>query len=252
MTQHDASHDQTRDEQTEVLATVDATQEFPATEQTEEPLEQTTVIDERVDLEPTTAIDLDTPLFAQFGDDEQSVDADSADDGTGTDAADIADTVVFARGSAPAGEQTAPVRERSGQSSQPGNTENTEDATADSAEVTRESAPAAQTFAQSESANQQIPLYRAAPAPERAPEPKRPEGASAGTIVFGVVVLLFGALTLTVGLLMNTSMFTLVDLNRIAGYMFAAVGILLSVIAIGMGIRGHMRNRRRERETEQR
>lgn len=249
MTQHDASHDQTRDEQTEVLAAVDATQEFPATEQTEEPLEQTTVIDERVNLEPTTAIDLDTPLFAQFGDDEQSVDADSADDGTGTDAADIADTVVFARGSAPAGEQTAPVCERSAQS---GNTENTEDATADSAEVTRESAPAAQTFAQADSANQQIPLYQAAPAPERAPEPKRPEGASAGTIVFGVVVLLFGALTLTVGLLMNTSMFTLVDLNRIAGYMFAAVGILLSVIAIGMGIHGHVRNRRRERELEQR
>lgn len=237
MTQHDASHDQTRDEQTEVLATVDATQEFPATEQTEEPLEQTTVIDERVDLEPTTAIDLDTPLFTQFGG-ERSAEAERPDDETD---ADIVDTVVFANEPATAGE-------RSTQSDQ---SEHTEHA-ADSAEAARESAPAAQTFAQADSANQQIPLYQAAPAPERAPEPKRPEGASAGTIVFGVVVLLFGALTLTVGLLMNTSMFTLVDLNRIAGYMFAAVGILLSVIAIGMGIHGHVRNRRRERELEQR
>lgn len=76
-------------------------------------------------------------------------------------------------------------------------------------------------------------------------EPERPKGASAGTIVFGVVVLLFGALTVTVGLLMNSSMFSFVEFNRITGYLFAGLGILLSLIAIVMGVSSHWRNKNR-------
>ena len=63
--------------------------------------------------------------------------------------------------------------------------------------------------------------------------------------MFGVVVLLFGALTVTVGLLMNSSMFSFVEFNRIAGYLFAGLGILLSLIAIVMGVSSHWRNKNR-------
>ena len=73
-------------------------------------------------------------------------------------------------------------------------------------------------------------------------------GAGAGAwlgFVFGVVVLLFGALTVTVGLLMNSSMFSFVEFNRITGYLFAGLGILLSLIAIVMGVSSHWRNKNR-------
>ena len=73
-------------------------------------------------------------------------------------------------------------------------------------------------------------------------------GAGAGArlgFVFGVVVLLFGALTVTVGLLMNSAMFSFVEFNRITGYLFAGRGILLSLIAIVMGVSSHWRNKNR-------
>ena len=44
---------------------------------------------------------------------------------------------------------------------------------------------------------------------------------------------------------MNSSMFSFVEFNRITGYLFAGLGILLSLIAIVMGVSSHWRNKNR-------
>ena len=180
----------------------------------EEPLDETVEIDEQVDLTSTTqmpaadataSVDMNAPLYAQF-----ARDADE-DSGLGNDG-----------GSDDGGANAS---------------------SADDLTIPMQVTDTSHQASTGERAPQNIPLYQAPP--QRKPEPERPKGASAGTIVFGVVVLLFGALTVTVGLLMNSSMFSFVEFNRITGYLFAGLGILLSLIAIVMGVSSHWRNKNR-------
>ena len=188
----------------------------------EEPLDETVEIDERVDLTSTTQmpaadatapVDMNAPLYAQFAGDTD------ADSGLGNDGGSD-DDGANASSAEPGGEPVG-----------------------DDLTIPMQTTDASHQASTGESAPRNIPLYQAPP--QRKPEPERPKGASAGTIVFGVVVLLFGALTVTVGLLMNSSMFSFVEFNRITGYLFAGLGILLSLIAIVMGVSSHWRNKNR-------
>lgn len=189
----------------------------------EEPLDETVEIDEQVDLTSTTQmpatdaatapVDMNAPLYAQFAGDTDE------DSGLGNDGGN--DDVEAIVNSAESGGE--PVD--------------------DDLTIPMQVTDASHHTNTGEEGPQNIPLYQAPP--QRKPEPERPKGASAGTIVFGVVVLLFGALTVTVGLLMNSSMFSFVEFNRITGYLFAGLGILLSLIAIVMGISSHWRNKNR-------
>ncbi|MCR1994748.1 hypothetical protein [Bifidobacterium animalis] len=184
----------------------------------EEPLDETVEIDEQVDLTSTTqmpaadataSVDMNAPLYAQF-----ARDADE-DSGLGND----------------------------GGSDDGGANASSAEPVDDDLTIPMQVTDTSHQASTGERAPQNIPLYQAPP--QRKPEPERPKGASAGTIVFGVVVLLFGALTVTVGLLMNSSMFSFVEFNRITGYLFAGLGILLSLIAIVMGVSSHWRNKNR-------
>ncbi|HJD88059.1 MAG TPA: hypothetical protein K8U85_01330 [Bifidobacterium animalis] len=184
----------------------------------EEPLDETVEIDEQVDLTSTTqmpaadataSVDMNAPLYAQF-----AGDADE-DSGLGND----------------------------GGSDDGGANASSAEPVDDDLTIPMQVTDTSHQASTGERAPQNIPLYQAPP--QRKPEPERPKGASAGTIVFGVVVLLFGALTVTVGLLMNSSMFSFVEFNRITGYLFAGLGILLSLIAIVMGVSSHWRNKNR-------
>lgn len=184
----------------------------------EEPLDETVEIDEQVDLTSTTqmpaadataSVDMNAPLYAQF-----ARDADE-DSGLGND----------------------------GGSDDGGANASSAEPVDDDLTIPMQVTDTSHQASTGERAPQNIPLYQAPP--QRKPEPDRPKGASAGTIVFGVVVLLFGALTVTVGLLMNSSMFSFVEFNRITGYLFAGLGILLSLIAIVMGVSSHWRNKNR-------
>ncbi len=184
----------------------------------EEPLDETVEIDEQVDLTSTTqmpaadataSVDMNAPLYAQF-----ARDADE-DSGLGND----------------------------GGSDDGGANASSAEPVDDDLTIPMQVTDTSHQASTGERAPQNIPLYQVPP--QRKPEPERPKGASAGTIVFGVVVLLFGALTVTVGLLMNSSMFSFVEFNRITGYLFAGLGILLSLIAIVMGVSSHWRNKNR-------
>lgn len=184
----------------------------------EEPLDETVEIDEQVDLTSTTqmpaadataSVDMNAPLYAQC-----ARDADE-DSGLGND----------------------------GGSDDGGANASSAEPVDDDLTIPMQVTDTSHQASTGERAPQNIPLYQAPP--QRKPEPDRPKGASAGTIVFGVVVLLFGALTVTVGLLMNSSMFSFVEFNRITGYLFAGLGILLSLIAIVMGVSSHWRNKNR-------
>lgn len=189
----------------------------------EEPLDETVEIDEQVDLTSTTQmpaadaatapVDMNASLYAQFAGDTDE------DSGLGNDGGND-DVEAIVNSAEPGGERVD-----------------------DDLTIPMQVTDTSHQASTGESAPQNIPLYQAAP--QRKPEPERPKGASAGTIVFGVVVLLFGALTVTVGLLMNSSMFSFVEFNRITGYLFAGLGILLSLIAIVMGISSHWRNKNR-------
>lgn len=75
-------------------------------------------------------------------------------------------------------------------------------------------------------------------------EPQRPTGASAGTIVFGVIMLFIGIITVIVGIMMTSTNFTMPALNTIIAYSTAGAGVTLSLIAIIWGIVGHTRNTR--------
>lgn len=189
----------------------------------EEPLDETVEIDEQVDLTSTTQmpatdaaaapVDMNAPLYAQFAgntDEDSGLGNDGGSDDGGANAS----------------------------SAEPGGEPVDDDLT-----IPMQVTDTSHQASTGERAPQNIPLYQAPP--QRKPEPERPKGASAGTIVFGVVVLLFGALTVTVGLLMNSSMFSFVEFNRITGYLFAGLGILLSLIAIVMGISSHLHNKNR-------
>lgn len=187
----------------------------------EEPLDETMEIDEQVDLTSTTQmpaadatapVDMNAPLYAQFAGDTDE------DSGLGNDG-----------GSDDGGANAS--------SAEPGGQPVDDDLT-----IPMQVTDASHHTNTGEEGPQNIPLYQAPP--QRKPEPERPKGASASTIVFGVVVLLFGALTVTVGLLMNSSMFSFVEFNRITGYLFAGLGILLSLIAIVMGISSHLHNKK--------
>lgn len=187
----------------------------------EEPLDETVKIDEQADLTSTTQmpaadatapVDMNAPLYAQFAGDPDE------DSGLGNDGGND-DGGANASSAEPGGE---PVD--------------------DDLTIPMQVTDTSHRASTGERAPQNIPLYQAPP--QRKPEPERPKGASAGTIVFGVVVLLFGALTVTVGLLMNSSMFSFVEFNRITGYLFAGLGILLSLIAIVMGISSHLHNKK--------
>lgn len=187
----------------------------------EEPLDETVEIDEQTDLTSTTQmpaadvtapVDMNAPLYAQFAGDPDE------DSGLGNDG-----------GSDDGGANAS--------SAEPGGEPVDDDLT-----IPMQVTDTSHQASTGERAPQNIPLYQAPP--QRKPEPERPKGASAGTIVFGVVVLLFGALTVTVGLLMNSSMFSFVEFNRITGYLFAGLGILLSLIAIVMGISSHLHNKK--------
>lgn len=90
-----------------------------------------------------------------------------------------------------------------------------------------------------------VPMY-SAPQPAGEPKVVRPEGASAGTIAFGVVVTIIGALTILVGATMNSGLLDHVDWRGIVNWTLMGLGVLLSVIAIVWGLASHVRNRRRD------
>lgn len=81
-------------------------------------------------------------------------------------------------------------------------------------------------------------------------EPQRPTGASAGTIVFGVIMLFIGIITVIVGIMMTSTNFTMPALNTIIACSTAGAGVTLSLIAIIWGIVGHTRNTRRNEHNE--
>lgn len=92
-----------------------------------------------------------------------------------------------------------------------------------------------------------VPLYTTvAPAP-RATEPIRPQGPSPATIVLGVIVLLVGAITIAVGVNMTSWFLPNVDLHDFTAYLFAGIGVLLSVLAIVWALAAHLRRRAEER-----
>ncbi|WP_133064681.1 hypothetical protein [Bifidobacterium italicum] len=90
-----------------------------------------------------------------------------------------------------------------------------------------------------------VPMYNA-PQPTEEPKVVRPEGASAGTIAFGVVVTIIGALTILVGATMNSGLLDYINWREIINWTLMGLGVLLSVIAIVWGVVSHMRNRRRD------
>lgn len=87
-----------------------------------------------------------------------------------------------------------------------------------------------------------VPMY-SAPQPPEAPKAVRPSGASVGTIVFGVVVTIIGALTILVGSTMNSGLLDSIDWRELVNWTLMGLGVLLSVIAIVWGIVSHMRSR---------
>ncbi|MDE5640248.1 MAG: hypothetical protein K2I40_00710 [Bifidobacterium castoris] len=90
-----------------------------------------------------------------------------------------------------------------------------------------------------------VPMY-SAPQPTGEPRVVRPEGASARTNAFGVVVTNIGALTILVGATMNSGLLDHVDWRGIVNWTLMGLGVLLSVIAIVWGLVSHVRNRRRD------
>lgn len=90
-----------------------------------------------------------------------------------------------------------------------------------------------------------VPMY-SAPQPPEAPKAVRPSGASVGTIVFGVVVTIIGALTILVGSTMNSGLLDSIDWRGLVNWTLMGLGVLLSVIAIVWGIVSHMRSRRHD------
>lgn len=90
-----------------------------------------------------------------------------------------------------------------------------------------------------------VPMY-SAPQPPEAPKAVRPSGASVGTIVFGVVVTIIGALTILVGSTMNSGLLDSIDWRELVNWTLMGLGVLLSVIAIVWGIVSHMRSRRHD------
>ncbi len=89
-----------------------------------------------------------------------------------------------------------------------------------------------------------VPLYSS---PQPAPQPMRPKGPSAGTIVLGVIVLLCGVLTIAIGASMTSSAFVLFpQMRHFTAYLFAGVGGLLCVLAVVWAIASAIGKRRRE------
>ena len=143
----------------------EATEVFAA----EGPLDETVGIDERVDLTSTTQmpaadatapVDMNAPLYAQFAGDTD------ADSGLGNDGGSD-DGGANASSAEPGGEPVG-----------------------DDLTIPMQTTDASHQASTGEGAPRNIPLYQAPP--QCKPEPERPKGASAGTIVFGVVVLLSG------------------------------------------------------------
>ncbi|RYQ11355.1 hypothetical protein PG2093B_0464 [Bifidobacterium pseudolongum subsp. globosum] len=89
-----------------------------------------------------------------------------------------------------------------------------------------------------------VPLYSS---PQSAPQPVRPKGPSAGTIVLGVIVLLCGVLTIAVGVSMSSATFVFFpNMQHFTAYLFAGVGGLLCVLAVVWAIASAIGKRRRE------
>lgn len=89
-----------------------------------------------------------------------------------------------------------------------------------------------------------VPLYSS---PQSAPQPVRPKGPSAGTIVLGVIVLLCGVLTIAIGASMTSATFVLFpQMQHFTAYLFAGVGGLLCVLAVVWAIASAIGKRRRE------
>lgn len=87
-----------------------------------------------------------------------------------------------------------------------------------------------------------VPLYRTQPVMPAPPE--RPTGASVPTIVLGIIVAIIGIFTIVAGTLVENPILSFVTLRNVSGYAFAALGLLLSVVAIVWGISSAISKRR--------
>lgn len=92
-----------------------------------------------------------------------------------------------------------------------------------------------------------VPLYSSPQSTPQPPQPVRPKGPSAGTIVLGVIVLLCGVLTIAVGASMSSATFVFFpNMQHFTAYLFAGVGGLLCVLAVVWAIASAIGKRRRE------
>ncbi len=92
-----------------------------------------------------------------------------------------------------------------------------------------------------------VPLYSSPQSAPQPPQPVRPKGPSAGTIVLGVIVLLCGVLTIAVGVSMSSATFVFFpNMQHFTAYLFAGVGGLLCVLAVVWAIASAIGKRRRE------
>lgn len=92
-----------------------------------------------------------------------------------------------------------------------------------------------------------VPLYSSPQSAPLPPQPVRPKGPSAGTIVLGVIVLLCGVMTIAVGVSMSSATFVFFpNMQHFTAYLFAGVGGLLCVLAVVWAIASAIGKRRRE------
>lgn len=91
---------------------------------------------------------------------------------------------------------------------------------------------------------QQVPLYATTPGP-LPQQPPAPTGPSAATIVLGAIVTIVGVLTIVVGSLMGTAFLSFAQLHDLGGYLFAGLGIFLTVVAVVWAVAGAVRKRQR-------
>lgn len=92
-----------------------------------------------------------------------------------------------------------------------------------------------------------VPLYSSPQSAPLPPQPVRPKGPSAGTIVLGVIVLLCGVMTIAVGVSMSSATFVFFpNMQHFTAYLFAGVGGLLCVLAMVWAIASAIGKRRRE------
>ncbi|AIZ17014.1 hypothetical protein AH67_02385 [Bifidobacterium pseudolongum PV8-2] len=90
-------------------------------------------------------------------------------------------------------------------------------------------------------------MYSSPQSAPQPPQPVRPKGPSAGTIVLGVIVLLCGVLTIAVGVSMSSATFVFFpNMQHFTAYLFAGVGGLLCVLAVVWAIASAIGKRRRE------